>query len=760
MTLATTSNKVTYAGNSATTSFSFSFPIPSAPYLQVVYVDASGNQTTLFPFQYQVTGIGSDNGGTVVYPLSGSPIASGTSLTISRIVPYNQNTSLVNQSGYYPNVVEDALDYLTMQTQQLSEQFSRALQFPITDISPLSTLPSAAARKNQALIFDSNGNATTGSPSTTTISSPMIPVVNAASTAIALFNLLGLSEWIPQAAQFWSTPTYISATSFSVNLDKTAIFTAQRRLQAIVTAGVITGTIRSASFGGGITTVIVNWDSTQLDSGLSAVSVGLLESVPVSVPYIFPFSKMRSLEYYGAKANAGFDNHSYIQDAIDNTGTFNFECIGTGSPYETTGVFTVNRPAIRAYSETKGLISAYSPVIKYTGVATGEPLIFVNNGMHGFCLDSVNLDCNSLARTALHIYVADLDSNHYPSIRNVLIKGYNSRGIILGKDSTSVIGTGQLSMVDMERVWLLGGDATAIGILLNAQNCEQVCAKGLYFAPINNHSHHIFEYAGGMDINGLQTTNSSDYAILCRDQVTIKNWRAEDRYLLQVPAVGLGGPVIVDGFLGRSTSAIPGDLAIDFGASGTSMIRLFGKTKGSVNIGNSAPLGIQADVLFDGGGDFILPGPQQWFGYCRNLATGRVYERGNREMANSLTVDGDFNSVGNLSTTGYFNLGPAVNNITAHAGGGQTNAVSLTALRSRVTVVGTAGDSVKFSAAATNTGDVRFVRNVTATSLNLFPISGDAFNGLAANTAIAIPGGMGVIATDDAVGVWSVYLTN
>lgn len=193
MTLATTTNKVTYAGNGATTSFSYGFQIPSSLNVQVIIIDANGNATTLTSAQYSITGIGSSNGGVVVYPLSGSPLASGKSLTITRIVPYIQQTSLINQSGYYPDVVEGALDNLTMQTQQLAEQYGRVLQFPISDISPVINLPPAAARKNQALIFDSSGNPTTGASASVNVSSPMIPIVQASSIFSAV-NLLQINS--------------------------------------------------------------------------------------------------------------------------------------------------------------------------------------------------------------------------------------------------------------------------------------------------------------------------------------------------------------------------------------------------------------------------------------------------------------------------------------------------------------------------------------------------------------------------------------
>lgn len=90
----------------------------------ISYTDADGVQTTLTPSQYTLVitaPTGSQTfgvGGTVTYPKVGSPIASGTSLTISRLVPFTQTTSISNQGNFAPAVIEAALDTLCMEIQQ------------------------------------------------------------------------------------------------------------------------------------------------------------------------------------------------------------------------------------------------------------------------------------------------------------------------------------------------------------------------------------------------------------------------------------------------------------------------------------------------------------------------------------------------------------------------------------------------------------------------------------------------------------------
>lgn len=160
MTISTTSNKTVVQGNGLTNSFTYKFLVPNASEMFVYYTDAAGVSTLLNSSQYSVSGLGNPNGGTVTYPLTGSPIASGTSLTIIRILGYQQLTDLINQGGYYPEVVEAALDYLTMLTQQLSEAQNRALTLAVEadgSISVVLPVPQA----NYLIAWNSGANGLT-----------------------------------------------------------------------------------------------------------------------------------------------------------------------------------------------------------------------------------------------------------------------------------------------------------------------------------------------------------------------------------------------------------------------------------------------------------------------------------------------------------------------------------------------------------------------------------------------------------------------
>ena len=133
MSLSSTTNKVIYSGNGATSVWPFSFPVLEADHLAVIFTDGDGLETVLPASVYGVDGIGDPAGGSVTYPLSGDPIVAGTRITLLRTVPYTQTTVLSNQGGYYPEVVERRFDQIYMALQQLEERVSRASLHLLSD---------------------------------------------------------------------------------------------------------------------------------------------------------------------------------------------------------------------------------------------------------------------------------------------------------------------------------------------------------------------------------------------------------------------------------------------------------------------------------------------------------------------------------------------------------------------------------------------------------------------------------------------------
>ena len=88
-----------------------------------------------------------------------------------------------------------------------------------------------------------------------------------------------IDQWVP----FQSTPTFVSATSFTVPGDQTQTFVFGTRVKTTNTGGIVYGTVLRSTFSASTTVVIVP-DSGSLDSGLSVVAVGLIGPTSPSLP--------------------------------------------------------------------------------------------------------------------------------------------------------------------------------------------------------------------------------------------------------------------------------------------------------------------------------------------------------------------------------------------------------------------------------------------------------------------------------------------
>jgi hypothetical protein len=117
MTVATTVSTVTLAGNGVTTVFPYPFKIFATSDMKVDLIDADGVISRIVT-GYTVTGAGSASGGSVTYPNSGSALAAGNSIRLSRELTVTQESRIGNQGSFLPAVHEDALDKLTMICQQ------------------------------------------------------------------------------------------------------------------------------------------------------------------------------------------------------------------------------------------------------------------------------------------------------------------------------------------------------------------------------------------------------------------------------------------------------------------------------------------------------------------------------------------------------------------------------------------------------------------------------------------------------------------
>lgn len=219
MTISSTVSRVDLPGNSSATTFSFSpIIITQASDLTVTLRDSSGNQTALTQgagtTNYIVNVASYPGIGTITYPASGGgTLPTGSTISIKRVLPITQAVHLPNQGAYLPGVIEGEFDNLVMIEQQLTEQINRTIQLPATDLAAPITLPTSIARANMLLGFDSSGNPIAASVApNAVVSSPMIPVVSAASIPVAA-GLLGIPITYASVSAFRASTPSVPPTS-------------------------------------------------------------------------------------------------------------------------------------------------------------------------------------------------------------------------------------------------------------------------------------------------------------------------------------------------------------------------------------------------------------------------------------------------------------------------------------------------------------------------------------------------------------------
>lgn len=145
-------------GTGVQTSWPFTFKIFAEGDIKITIANSLGIETELvLDTDYSVSLNANQDtspGGTVTYPISGTPLAIGSVLSIVGDLDYDQPLDLPSGGNFSPLALENELDRLTMQIQQLRETVSRSLLVPVTSAAAPS-LPFPEA--NQLIGWDATG---------------------------------------------------------------------------------------------------------------------------------------------------------------------------------------------------------------------------------------------------------------------------------------------------------------------------------------------------------------------------------------------------------------------------------------------------------------------------------------------------------------------------------------------------------------------------------------------------------------------------
>jgi len=154
--ISTTTNRVSYAGDGSTTVFPYNFLILANTDLEVIEtVTATGVETIkTLTTHYTVSGAGTGSGNVTMVTAP----ASGTTLTIRRKMPRTQLVDYVENDSFPAATHEQALDKLTMIAQELDQTVKRSLRQPEGDSADIDYLPAKSQRSSKYLAFDADGN--------------------------------------------------------------------------------------------------------------------------------------------------------------------------------------------------------------------------------------------------------------------------------------------------------------------------------------------------------------------------------------------------------------------------------------------------------------------------------------------------------------------------------------------------------------------------------------------------------------------------
>jgi len=221
MTISTTTTRIAYDGDGATTAFAVPFPFFGASELEVLERDAAAGTEALRVLGTHYTVAGGDGAAGTV--MASSAPSAAVRWVIRRKTARTQATDYTPNDPFPADTHEKALDRLTLIGQELGEESDRSLKFPKTDAEGLApTLPASVARANRILAFDADGNPIVSTATLAAIEGGA-PVATAAATAAAAS----------------ATASANSATASAASAS--AALTSQNAAAAILASGMFSG---------------------------------------------------------------------------------------------------------------------------------------------------------------------------------------------------------------------------------------------------------------------------------------------------------------------------------------------------------------------------------------------------------------------------------------------------------------------------------------------------------------------------------------
>lgn len=224
-----------FIGNGSATGGTFTFKIFNATEMTVVETSTLNvDRALVYGTDFNVSLNADQNaspGGTINYLIASvgpSLIPTGYALNATSNVPNLQAVALTNNGGFFPKVINDALDKLTILVQQLVRGVNASLKFPLSDgTSLLTELPNKTARALKAIVFDASGNVTVSTDNFNNSATAAAASAAAAAASAASATADQNGQWIYSTTTTMTNPgtggfklnnaTIASATSIAIS---------------------------------------------------------------------------------------------------------------------------------------------------------------------------------------------------------------------------------------------------------------------------------------------------------------------------------------------------------------------------------------------------------------------------------------------------------------------------------------------------------------------------------------------------------------
>lgn len=215
-----------FACNGVTVAFPFSFKVFTTADVRVVLTDSNSVESDLALGTNYTVALNADQdtnpGGTVT---TTATYATGYKVTLTSQVQNLQPVTLTNQGGFYPRVINTALDRLTILVQQVVEQVGRAVKTPISSGQDPDTLVASlfAAEVNASAAASAAASSqTSAANSATAAGSSQTAAASSATSASTSATAAGNSQTAAAASATAAANSATSAGTSATNAGNSA----------------------------------------------------------------------------------------------------------------------------------------------------------------------------------------------------------------------------------------------------------------------------------------------------------------------------------------------------------------------------------------------------------------------------------------------------------------------------------------------------------------------------------------------------------